>query len=741
MEKNNTRFKKFKELDLFIQNSLDKYFYVEPWKKLYERTGKLHRDIISDKPTIPDLIIYNKTFNKSDCFIESNEKTFIKFPRKRFILRPKYKKEYNPLSTYGEDEVYFYNKKETYQNINDIPSDNKFKERKNINKNETFLKQNNNSDLDNKLIEQKEQINEKKQYFNKENEEDEEEEPEWANDNVNNYCNSKIEFKAIPKFLEDKIIEDLGNIKEEVNNKNLQHLEENNIDVDNFFRSNSENNLNKNQISNSNNNSNLFQEIKEFMSSENNEGNALKEESNFDKNNDNDFINDYNLSIEKPENINEHYNIFDTENKFNDIFIGKQKYKYSENNQQETSNEYGNNRLRNNSRFFNSNNNNIYLKQTKDTEEEAKIKNLIMLQQIQKQRENQQYLQLIEIQKNNNQLIGNQNDQNLMINQLSYLRNSNIPYSNDQIQYYNNQNLLLNNSLYNKINYLNNINFQDNNTNFLGKNNINYFPFNNNIQHTKMIYPNSNRFNKMNVSNLNYNNYNMNNVNSNNSQEIYVNNANSTIYRNNYYKNYLNNLNNNINIYQKATENNSEFSRLNNINYNNVNSINRIEDNIFPPNIWKNTQIERNSSIVYNYNLSNNINNKENNINNNINNNISKNYNNNNNKNKNEQKNSQKDIKEKEINENNSKYINPADFLENPTLIFTKNLEKKIWFVFNKDNSIIHNFNSEELLKFLEEEKNKNGKSLEEFIINDFETDIVFPAKEIYENLKNYYSN
>ena len=52
----------FKKLDSFIQNCLDKYFYVEPWKKLYERTGSLHKDIISDKSTIPDLIIYNKTF-------------------------------------------------------------------------------------------------------------------------------------------------------------------------------------------------------------------------------------------------------------------------------------------------------------------------------------------------------------------------------------------------------------------------------------------------------------------------------------------------------------------------------------------------------------------------------------------------------------------------------------------------------------------------------------------------------
>ena len=57
----------------------------------------------------------------------------------------------------------------------------------------------------------------------------------------------------------------------------------------------------------------------------------------------------------------------------------------------------------------------------------------------------------------------------------------------------------------------------------------------------------------------------------------------------------------------------------------------------------------------------------------------------------------------------------------------------------NKDDSIIHNFNSEELLKFLED-KVKNDISLEEFTINDYDTDVVFPAKVIYENLKNFYS-
>ena len=78
--------------------------------------------------------------------------------------------------------------------------------------------------------------------------------------------------------------------------------------------------------------------------------------------------------------------------------------------------------------------------------------------------------------------------------------------------------------------------------------------------------------------------------------------------------------------------------------------------------------------------------------------------------------------------------------MENPTLIITKNAEKKNWLVLNNNNSIIHNFNSEELYKFLEE-KNKMDKSLEELTINDYDTDVVFPAKVIYENLKIFYSH
>ena len=73
-------------------------------------------------------------------------------------------------------------------------------------------------------------------------------------------------------------------------------------------------------------------------------------------------------------------------------------------------------------------------------------------------------------------------------------------------------------------------------------------------------------------------------------------------------------------------------------------------------------------------------------------------------------------------------------------MILKKNLEKKNWLVINKEGNIVHNFNSDELFKFLED-KIKKDASLEEFTINDFDTDVVFPAKFIYGNLKSFYSH
>ena len=76
-----------------------------------------------------------------------------------------------------------------------------------------------------------------------------------------------------------------------------------------------------------------MQEINDFMRNESNEGSELKIESDIDNNIDthidsnidNDSSNELYINNEMKENSNKHYNIFDTENKFNDIFLENQK--------------------------------------------------------------------------------------------------------------------------------------------------------------------------------------------------------------------------------------------------------------------------------------------------------------------------------------------------------------------------------------------------------------------------------
>ena len=90
-----------KNFDAFIQDTLDKYIDVKVWDELIQKVGKDSKDIISNKSTIPDLVIYNKGFNKRNCFYYSNMYNGnIHFPRKLFILRPKKIKEYNSDSPY-----------------------------------------------------------------------------------------------------------------------------------------------------------------------------------------------------------------------------------------------------------------------------------------------------------------------------------------------------------------------------------------------------------------------------------------------------------------------------------------------------------------------------------------------------------------------------------------------------------------------------------------------------------------
>lgn len=83
--------KELNNLDRFIQSCLDKFQFNEPMKELYDATGENKDLIISHKSTIPDLVIWNKNFNKSKCFEGSNLKHYIPFPRFLFYLHIKTK--------------------------------------------------------------------------------------------------------------------------------------------------------------------------------------------------------------------------------------------------------------------------------------------------------------------------------------------------------------------------------------------------------------------------------------------------------------------------------------------------------------------------------------------------------------------------------------------------------------------------------------------------------------------------
>ena len=104
-----------KNLDDFIQKCLDNFKFVEPKKELYETTGIDKDLIISHKSTIPDLVIWNKTFNKNNCFIGANTSIQNEFPRYLFYIKiKKNKKMKNNNST---------NNKKDDNNINNFNID------------------------------------------------------------------------------------------------------------------------------------------------------------------------------------------------------------------------------------------------------------------------------------------------------------------------------------------------------------------------------------------------------------------------------------------------------------------------------------------------------------------------------------------------------------------------------------------------------------------------------------------
>ena len=93
-----------KKLDKFIQSCLNKFKFVEVKSDIYTKVGKDKNSIISHKSTIPDLVIWNKPFNKNECFCFHNNmkdlSEYNKYPRIPFYLRLNNKEQNNSIKKY-----------------------------------------------------------------------------------------------------------------------------------------------------------------------------------------------------------------------------------------------------------------------------------------------------------------------------------------------------------------------------------------------------------------------------------------------------------------------------------------------------------------------------------------------------------------------------------------------------------------------------------------------------------------
>ena len=146
-------------LDIFIQNCLDKFKFVDPKQELYDATGKDNNEIISHKSTIPDLVIWNKSFNKNNCFYESNNNQENKFPRMMFYIKINKKKSKknnnsnnNKISTNNESSYNEKNKIINKINNNDININKDIDIRNNFNYNNNNILNSNMSNINNNNI-------------------------------------------------------------------------------------------------------------------------------------------------------------------------------------------------------------------------------------------------------------------------------------------------------------------------------------------------------------------------------------------------------------------------------------------------------------------------------------------------------------------------------------------------------------------------------------------------------------
>ena len=200
--------KDLKNLDEFIQKCLDNFKFMEVKRELYEATGSDKDVIISHKSTIPDLVIWNKTFNKNKCFIGANTSIPNEFPRFLFFIKIKknkrtknsYNNNHNCNSNINNfnNHIYSKDKREANNKIDNAYTEFDFEYfRKDNNEKENDININNNSFNTNKINKKNINKNNIYEYNNKSNQKKEKKNKFSFHNNIHNNTISNININKV----------------------------------------------------------------------------------------------------------------------------------------------------------------------------------------------------------------------------------------------------------------------------------------------------------------------------------------------------------------------------------------------------------------------------------------------------------------------------------------------------------------------------------------------------------------
>ena len=194
-----------KRLDENIQNILNAYKYYDEKEEFKNNTGKDFDLIISHKSTIPDLVIFNKTFNKNNCFTDANIKEKNSFPRNKFYIRfnKKDKEKYNNLKKNKQNKQNKFNIEKNNQSEITIKENNNEKT-KEVNLNVEKKEDNKNKNEENEDEEEGESEEDDDEEEGESEEDEEEEEDEKENDSKKDEKNEEFEGEEVKNNEEKK---------------------------------------------------------------------------------------------------------------------------------------------------------------------------------------------------------------------------------------------------------------------------------------------------------------------------------------------------------------------------------------------------------------------------------------------------------------------------------------------------------------------------------------------------------